>query len=284
MKIGDADARGAGAENHDALIPQQRSADAHRGNRGRQRDRAGALQIVAESAELAAISFEDAARIAGRKILPLQQGVRKQPRGGLDVSVDEGVVAFAANPRMPVSRIHRIVAQALAVGAHVDHHRNHARRIDPARRRIDRQLADGDFDSADAPIADAEDLLGIGGQDQIDIAGTGAEISERLLDPFGMIDRKIHAAGTPAFVMVLLHRQADRAVVDDRDHLAQVLGEQAEEQHLIAVVERGQIDVLAQRIRQPLVLGVSGGDLSLQRADDGRQQTVEAQGSPVPPW
>ena len=68
-------------------------------------------------------------------------------------------------------------------------------------------------------------------------------------------------------MMVLLHRQTDRAVVDDRDHLAQVLGKQAKEQHLIAVVERGQIDILAQRIRQPLILRISGGDLRFQRAD-----------------
>ena len=172
-QVGDADAGDACAENDDALIPQQRSADAHRGNRGCQRDRARALQIVAERADLAAIFFEDAASVAGPKIFPLQQRVRKQLRGGLDIGVDEGVVAFSADPRMPVPRVHRIGEQAFPVGAHVQHHRNHARRIDPARRRIDRQFADGDFDSADAPIADAEDLLGVGGQDQVDIVGTG---------------------------------------------------------------------------------------------------------------
>ena len=74
-QVGDADAGGARAENDDALIPQRRSADPHRGNRGRQRDRAGALQIVTESTELAAIFFEDAARVAGREIFPLQQRV-----------------------------------------------------------------------------------------------------------------------------------------------------------------------------------------------------------------
>ena len=105
--------------------------------------------------------------------------------GRLDVGFDEGVVALAANPRVPVPRVHRIGQQALPVGADVEHHRNHAGRIDAARRGIDRQFADGDFDSTDAPVADAEDLLGVGGQDQVDIVRAGAEIPEGFLDRVG---------------------------------------------------------------------------------------------------
>jgi hypothetical protein len=48
-------------------------------------------------------------------------------------------------------------------------------------------------------------------------------------------------------------------------------------QHLVAVVQRGQVDVLAQRIRQPLVLVVGALDLILQRADLRREQTREPQ-------
>ena len=180
--------------------------------------------------------------VAGPKIFPLQQSVGKQLRGGLDVGVDEGIVAFSADAGMPVPGVHRIGQQAFPIGAHIEHHRNHARRVNPARRCIDRQFADGDFDSADAPIADAEDLLGIRGQDQVDIVRTGPQVSERFLDRIGMIDRKVHAPGTPALVVILLHRQAHRPIVDDRNHLAQVFGEHAEEQYFIAVVERGQID------------------------------------------
>ena len=62
-------------------------------------------------------------------------------------------------------------------------------------------------------------------------------------------------------MVILLHRQADRQIVDDRNHFAQVLGEQAVEQHFVAVVQSGQVDVLAQRIRQPVVLNVGALDL-----------------------
>ena len=152
--------------------------------------------------------------------------------------------------------------QTFAVGADIQHHRDHAGRVDAARRRVDRQFADGHLDAAHAPIADAQNLLGIGGQDQIDIAGAGAEVGKRLLDGFGVVDREIHAARPPALVVVLLHRHADGQIVDDGDHFAQMLGKQPVKQHLVAVVQGGQVDVLAQRIGQPLVLDVGALDLS----------------------
>ena len=62
-------------------------------------------------------------------------------------------------------------------------------------------------------------------------------------------------------MVVLLHRHADRQIVDDGDHFAQVLRKQPVKQHLVAIVQGGQIDVLAQRIRQPLVLDVGALDL-----------------------
>ena len=54
----------------------------------------------------------------------------------------------------------------------------------------------------------------------------------------------------------------------------------AEKQDLVAVMQRGQVDVLAQRIRQPLILGVGACDLRLQSADDRREQAGETQGLP----
>jgi hypothetical protein len=78
-----------------------------------------------------------------------------------------------------------------------------------------------------------------------------------------MIDRKVYTSGTPALVVILFHRQAHRPMVDNRNHLPQVFGEDAEEQYLVAVVESGQIDILTNRIQQQLVLGVDGRCLSL---------------------
>jgi hypothetical protein len=41
--------------------------------------------------------------------------------------------------------------------------------MEPGRRGVDRELADGDLDAADALVADPEDALGVGGDDEVDV-------------------------------------------------------------------------------------------------------------------
>src|SRR5271154_1903692 len=81
-------------------------------------------------------------------------------------------------------------------------------------------------------------------------------------------------------MMVLLHRKADSPVVDDRYHFPEMFGKHAEKQNLIAVVQCGQIDILAQGIRQPLVLGIRTRHLGFERADHWRKQSGEPQSFP----
>ncbi len=76
---------------------------------------------------------------------------------------------FAADSRLPVSKVERIVEEQLPVRSNVERDRNRARRIDPRSGSINRQFADADIDAADAPIADPENRLGIGCYDQIDV-------------------------------------------------------------------------------------------------------------------
>ena len=155
-----------------------------------------------------------------------------------------------------VADVHRILEQALAVGADIEHHRDGPQRVDPARRRENRQLANRDLNAADAPIADPQNSRGVGRDDQVDFVGAGVEIFKSLLDGFGVVDREIDAPRTAELVVVLLHRHADGEVVDDGYHFPQMIGEQPVEQHFVAVVQGGQEDVLAQRVGQPLVLEV----------------------------
>ena len=131
----------------------------------------------------------------------------------LDVSVDEGVVALSAYPGVPVPDVHGIAQQTLPVGADIEHHRDHARRVDSARRGVDRQLADRHLDAAHAPIADSQDLLGVGREDQVDIAGAGAEIGKRLLDGFRhgrSRDTRLADAGTHDGIAPSPCRPSDR--------------------------------------------------------------------------
>ncbi len=70
---------------------------------------------------------------------------------------------------MPVADIHRILQQAFAVSADIQHDRDYARRIDPSGRGIDGQLADRDLDSTYAPMAQSQNLFGVSSQDQVDV-------------------------------------------------------------------------------------------------------------------
>ena len=74
-----------------------------------------------------------------------------------------------------------ILQQILPVGANVEHHRDDTTRIDSSRCSIDRQLADRNFHATYAPIADAQNLLGVGSKDQVDVA-RAATVGKRFLD------------------------------------------------------------------------------------------------------
>ena len=69
---------------------------------------------------------------------------------------------------MPVADVSRIVQQTFAVGADIEHDRNYTRRVDSTRGRMNGQFADGDLDRAHTPIADSQNLLTVGRDDQVD--------------------------------------------------------------------------------------------------------------------
>ena len=168
---------------------------------------------------------------------------------------------------MAIADVHRIAEQTLAVGTDIEHHGNHTRGVDSASGGVDCQFSNRYFNPADAPIADAENMFGVGSQDQVDIAGFRTQIDKRRFDFVWMIDRQIDSSGPPAFVMVLHNRNPHREVVDDGNHLAQVLRKQLVEQNLIAIVQCGEVDVLAQRVRKALILHIGVFDLGLEGVD-----------------
>ena len=53
--------------------------------------------------------------------------------------------------------------------------------MDTRRSDVDRQLPDGDLDPAHAPVADTEDALGIGRDDQIDFLWPHPVVAKRRL-------------------------------------------------------------------------------------------------------
>src|SRR5581483_1594360 len=167
--IGDSDPRRARSKNYDSLVAQRGSAHSKRGYYSRQSDRTRALQVLVECADLVAELFENAPSIRRCKVFPLQQCVWEQFRHYFDVSLNKIVVTLPGDARMPVSDVQRVRQQTLAVCADVEHNRNRARGVNAAGGCVDRQFADGDFDTADAPVANPENVLSIGGEYKVDI-------------------------------------------------------------------------------------------------------------------
>ena len=123
--------------------------------------------------------------------------------------------ALAADPGVPVAEVQRIVQQRLVVGAHVQGYRDHAPGVDAGRGGVDGQLADRDLDAAHTPVADAQDLLGVAADDQVNVVRAESQRGERRGDVVRRVDGQEDAPRAAVLVRVLLDRVADRGVVHD---------------------------------------------------------------------
>src|SRR5215467_11912672 len=147
---------------------------------------------------------------------------------------------------MAVAQVQRVVQERLIIRADIQGHRDHAARVDPGGGGVDGQLPDRNLDATDSPVTDAENLLGVGAHDEVDVVGPEFETGEGALDGVRAVDGQEDAAGTAELVRVRLDRVTDRGVVHDRQQLDQVVGQDLVVQHLVPVVEPPQVYVLGQ--------------------------------------
>src|SRR5258708_24299195 len=134
---------------------------------------------------------------------------------------------------MPVADVVRVVEQAFAVRADVEHDGNHAHRIDPGSSGVDGKLANGNLDATDAPVADTEDFFGVGRHEQINVVGSGAVVAQRLFNAFRMVNGQVDATGSAVLKAVLLDRHAHRRIINDRQHLIHIFGQQLVKQDFV---------------------------------------------------
>ena len=89
---------------------------------------------------------------------------------GGDELVDEREVLVVVDAPVAPAEVLRVFEQFDVVGAHVEHDRQRARRVDAADEGVQRELADRDAHAADALIAQTEDPLTVGHDDHVDVA------------------------------------------------------------------------------------------------------------------
>jgi len=157
---------------------------------------------------------------------------------------------------MPCAQVHVVIEQFQIVGAHVQYDRQHPARVDASGRRVDGELADGDLDAADALVADAQNALGVGGHQQVDVIRPETGVPQSGFDVLRMIHRQVDTSGAAEFLAEPLDRQPHRRGVHHRQHLGDVLGEQPVEEHLVAIAKVGQLHPLPQIVGLFRVLGV----------------------------
>ena len=138
-----------------------------------------------------------------------------------------------------------------------------------------------DLDAADALVADAEDALGVGGDQQVDVVRPETGVPQGGFDILRVVDRQVDAAGAAEFLAEPFDRQPDGRGVDDGQHLGDVLGEQPVEQHLVAVPQIRQVHPLPQIVGLLQVLRVHPAELAFQGGHPGRQQTGQPQRLPL---
>jgi hypothetical protein len=239
----------ARAKNHDPLLARPRPRDAQPGQDRGDRDRARALNVVVKKSDPVAVLVQDPPRVRGAEILEMQQRPREQLCRRLHIRRHQCVVAFTPHSAVAVTDIHRVLQQRLPVRAHIQAHRDHPVGIDPRRRRVHAQLADRDRKPVHPPVADPENRLRVSRHEQIDILDPEPEVAQRRLDTVDVIDREIHAIGPLILMAVALDRLRHHRVIDDRQHLLQMIPQESVIENLIAVTQR----------REKLVFGQTRG-------------------------
>ena len=237
---------GARPDEHDPGVGHGPPGRAHARQHAGHDDRGGALDVVVERRDAVLVAVQDAQGVVLLEVLELDEAARPDRLDAGHEGLDELVIGGAAQARRPIAEVQRIGQQPRVVGAHVERDRQGQRRVDAAGRRVQGELADRDGHPARTLVAQAQDALVVGDDDEPHVLERA--LAQDLGDALDVGRGDPRPARAPDDVAELLARPADRRRVDDGQELLEVLAEQSIEERRVAVLERGQADVLLERV------------------------------------
>ena len=176
---------------------------------------------------------------------------------------------------MSPTNIERVAEPLFVVGADVEQDGERGRWVDAAACRIERELADRDAHAAGPLIAQSENPLAVGDDDDLDLRRPGVPEDGVHVSSFGIRDEE--AARAAIDVAELLTCEADRGRVNDWHHLGQVVEQEPIKQRRVHVLELPQVDVPFEIGRLHAIRFVSAGDLLFQGFFYGWKQAEQTQ-------
>ena len=269
----------SGAQEHDAQVGERASGDP----RGRvdacERHGGGALDVVVEAEHAIAVLVQQRVRVGREKVLELEQRARILLLHGPHEFLDEVEVRLAFQPLARIAEVQHVLAQVRVVRAHVEHHRQALPRRNARARGVERELADRNPHAVGAEIAQAQDPLPVGDDDDADVLL--GPVVQNLRDAAAIVRRDEEALRLPGDVRKLPARLAHRGRVDQRHDLVEVIDHRAIEQAFVALLQRGQRHVLVDVPRHPSqALHHARHELRLG-GDRVGQQSLESEAPPL---
>ena len=194
---------------------------------------------------------------------------------GGDEGVDEAIVIRARDAGVPPAKIFGIAKTVLIICADIQNDRQSTRRMNSADQRVERKFSNGDAESTNALITDAENAFAIGDHDDVDLwiwmvaQQRGNGMAKRIGN---------EKAARPAIdVAEFLAAECNDGCIDDGQHFFNVAEEQAVEEHLVCVLKLAEINVALEIVGLERE-GLIGSDgLIIERFDHGRKKAVEAE-------
>ena len=168
-QLGDTGRCGARTEEQEALIGELLSSDAQRGDDPGQRNAGGALDVVVEGADLVAIARQDRDGVEVGEVLPLDAAFRVELLHRRHELINERQILFAADALLAQAQIEWVVEQGLIVRADIENDRQAVLRRHAGAGGIERELAERDAHAAGAEIAETEDALAVGDDNEAHI-------------------------------------------------------------------------------------------------------------------
>ena len=208
------------------------------------------------------------------EILKLDQYAGEHGARRRNKFVDERVISRPAQPLLAQPDIIGIVQQRLVVGADIKHHRQAELGMNTGTGCIEREFADRNSHAVGAEIAEAEDPLAIGNDDQLRRV---RPIGQQVTNTAPVVGADEQSARPLENVAEPLAGEPDRRRVNERLDLVDIVADNAKEQRLVAIMQRVERHVFLEVIRQPAQVGHNARGLLLHREDVGRQQAAQAE-------